>query len=874
MELGGASVAAWRSPLASLAHAIARVIAPRGAVALLGPLTLALVTVATVSADARPIEIAARTTIAFDTYASSDATSVVGVLRDNNGARLPRRPVLVAYTRDGLATAAATDTVRSGREGEFRATRELDPGTWQIEVLFEGDAFFTPSEAAAVVVVPSTPPPAEGSEAAVSDADEGAEVTDGSVGELSSPNGADAPDWTRSVAARWVPPIAAVFALLLLVTTAVRTWLQRRRAPPPLARTFSAPALGATFVTAVDAARDGGFEGRVVDAEWAVPIVAFVRVGDTVVPVDANGVFEIPRPLIGERLRIEAPGYEPLVVLLAAPPQGDGVRFALRARRTALLELWQALLVEVAPRGLRIPGWWGRETVDHARVCLHEHVRSLRHVAAPSPIARIALTESVALALESEDSAAAADALGRLVEDRYFGSTPTSEEDLALAARLASLVRRALVVLLWLAVVAAGATRPAFASVADYRIAQSEWYGLSSFARVAASLGATVVEPADVDLASLDGADVLWIVYPTATIDVPALVTYVAGGGTIVVADDFGTGDALGRAFQLERAPSVAHSQRFDGREALFVVSPLGEHPLSVRVQRVVTNHPSGWRYAGRPVFAFDDDSGLLYDLNLGQGRALFLSDPSLLTNLMLPLLDNRVLVENLLTATCPAQGACRVVVAAQDTSVSGPLESDGAGRGLPGLDAIGEAWARLRSWSPSPPTRRALEVFLWVAALIILSSVFPLVAVQWRGRPRARVARLTAVSDLERSLERYDSASPSAPFAQPLVLLKHGFERTFYAGLGLQRPSPGRGGSAARRAAAERWVRRFGAHAGEARRIARTLDRVAMLPDRADAAAAGMRLDVRTFRRYESELAPLLAPFSSLADSTERADD
>jgi hypothetical protein len=176
-------------------------------------------------------------------------------------------------------------------------------------------------------------------------------------------------------------------------------------------------------------------------------------------------------------------------------------------------------------------------------------------------------------------------------------------------------------------------------------------------------------------------------------------------------------------------------------------------------------------------------------------------------------------------------------------------------------LEVLRDAWHRLRAWSPSPPTRRALEVFLWIAALIILSSVFPLIAVSWRGRPRARIAQMSASSDLERALARYRDGSGSAPFGQPLVLLKHDFERRFYAGLGVPRPTGGKGGRPARLAAAERWVRRFGTARGSARRVASVLERVAALPDRPESASPGMRLDARAFRRYHSETAPLLAP-------------
>lgn len=102
-------------------------------------------------ANARPVDVAARTGLQFDTFTDGLDVSVDGVLRDNNGSRLPRRAVVAAYTRAGQSVPALTESTRTDNEGAFRLGRRLQPGVWEISVAFEGDDFHAPATEAATV---------------------------------------------------------------------------------------------------------------------------------------------------------------------------------------------------------------------------------------------------------------------------------------------------------------------------------------------------------------------------------------------------------------------------------------------------------------------------------------------------------------------------------------------------------------------------------------------------------------------------------------------------------------------------------------------------------------------------------------------------
>lgn len=409
-------------------------------------------------------------------------------------------------------------------------------------------------------------------------------------------------------------------------------------------------------------------------------------------------------------------------------------------------------------------------------------------------------------------------------------------------------------------------------ALAGYDVANAEWNGLSSLKQLVEDRGATLEQRDELSLTTLTPDDVLWLVYPTAPIDGDAVAAFVDAGGGLFVADDFGRADAVFTPFRLQRVASVQHERTFEGRGGIPVLRPVGDHPLSEEVAEVVANHPSGLRYDGMPVFRFDDGTGLLYDLNLGDGRAVFLSDASVLTNLMLPLRDNARLIANLVDSQCLGRSPCRILLLAEDATLRGRMVDvpDPASRARDLRDRLDRLVERLQSLRPPPATRRALEVFLLIAALIVLTSVFPMLAPSWVGRPRASAEALPPPTELEQAVQRYRSGAKTS-FAGPVVLLKHDLERRFYAGLGMTRPPPGPGGRTARRAAAARWCQRHGRNTTrEQRQVAAALERFAQLPDRPGTAPAGMSLDVRAFRRYQRDAQRLLAPFGP-RDANER---
>ncbi|MFT6627335.1 MAG: hypothetical protein ACJA1R_000591 [Flavobacteriales bacterium] len=107
---------------------------------------MTLASAASVAAAAQPIDVSARTTVGVLLEARGLELSAVGTLRDNSGAGLARRPILLSYIREGAESPSRMDTVRTNGAGEFETTHRLDVGQWRVLAEFGGEAFLAPSE--------------------------------------------------------------------------------------------------------------------------------------------------------------------------------------------------------------------------------------------------------------------------------------------------------------------------------------------------------------------------------------------------------------------------------------------------------------------------------------------------------------------------------------------------------------------------------------------------------------------------------------------------------------------------------------------------------------------------------------------------------
>src|SRR5579883_1976714 len=74
----------------------------------------------------------------------------------------------------------------------------------------------------------------------------------------------------------------------------------------------------------------------------------------------------------------------------------------------------------------------------------------------------------------------------------------------------------------------------------DYQVGHQGWNGLSELAALAGGLGCPVEARGALEWDALGGRDVLFFVYPETAPAPEALLGFLAAGGRMVLADDFG----------------------------------------------------------------------------------------------------------------------------------------------------------------------------------------------------------------------------------------------------------------------------------------------------------------------------------------------
>lgn len=366
--------------------------------------------------------------------------------------------------------------------------------------------------------------------------------------------------------------------------------------------------------------------------------------------------------------------------------------------------------------------------------------------------------------------------------------------------------------------------------LAAYRLDETDWNGLSSLGLLATHFGVSIRQ---VDSVSLPDptVDVLVLVHPTSDLPADALVAWVRSGGRLWVADDFGTADTLMAAFGLRRVQPGFHADVLERNDALPMVAPVGSHPISRGVARIVLNHPTAIAGEQLPVFGLDDGSGVLYDMSLGQGAAVFLADASVLTNLMLPLHGNRRMVVNTLERLCGDLAGCRVVLVAEAGGVVGDPDAMTGGDEGPSERAAIPRWREaldaLRDARIDPRALRVAAALLLFGTLFLVATLFPARRPRWLGA-RFGAAPSRPRTPFEHHLRRLSNAS--TPNLGPMLgAYREQFEPAFYGALGWKVPD-GDPGAAAHERAAKAYVARAepGASARRIRRVAKVLGTIA----------------------------------------------
>jgi len=197
------------------------------------------------------------------------------------------------------------------------------------------------------------------------------------------------------------------------------------------------------------------------------------------------------------------------------------------------------------------------------------------------------------------------------------------------------------------------------ASAAAFSAQDTGWEGCAIFA----SLVSTAVGPANVVLSSnlvwsdLKPEDGLILLHPTRAVNPEELSAFLRAGGRVAVLDDYGAGAEILSRFHIERIPApIRPARSLRNNPALAIAEPVADattgrtmsvHPTVASVTQLVTNHPTGFshpnlsavlqiRARGQP------DVVIAVAGQVGRGRLLAVSDPSIVINQMMRYPGNR----------------------------------------------------------------------------------------------------------------------------------------------------------------------------------------------------------------------------------------
>lgn len=278
-------------------------------------------------------------------------------------------------------------------------------------------------------------------------------------------------------------------------------------------------------------------------------------------------------------------------------------------------------------------------------------------------------------------------------------------------------------------------------AMTDYDPSSKTWNGLHTFTRVAAGLDLEVMPVASLEWSDLGAADILVLIYPLQRVDPSRLSSFVQAGGHVVVADDFGrAGDALSRMGLLRADVGTATADRYY-KDRLYapIATPLGSHPLTRGVTEVVTNHPAVLTEVSgaTPVLGFGGGRGAIVVAGeLGTGRFVVVSDPSIFINRMMQFPGNLTLAVNILRWLDRDGRVKRVVILRGDVPMYGeprPFIDDANMGDLDRSVASLNQWLQERNdWLLTPSAMRVIGGMLAVALAILALAAMP----PWRRVP------------------------------------------------------------------------------------------------------------------------------------------
>lgn len=331
---------------------------------------------------------------------------------------------------------------------------------------------------------------------------------------------------------------------------------------------------------------------------------------------------------------------------------------------------------------------------------------------------------------------------------------------------------------------------------ADFDPKSESWTGLSRFIALAEAQGIEVELADSIDWNEQSPDEPIFLVYPTKGLEIANAANYVVDGGRILIADDFGASPAFLDRLDVSRVNvdmgELPHDRFVHGNRALPIFEPDGRHPLLEGVDTVVANHPAVLLNVGGPVVAYSEGGGLVYDMNLGEGKVVLLGDASLVINHMLSVADNSMLVQNTFDYLCPDREPCRAKLIVRDFDQYGrytPREPDDDGPATLSaqLDELNEVISDFMEQMPAGRLLYYLSILLAGGLALYLAAVFRLRA----SRPYSEYVHNSTrdvpepQSEFDWNLSRFGDGGRETNYALPLAIFKEVFEELFLDDLG-----------------------------------------------------------------------------------------
>lgn len=333
---------------------------------------------------------------------------------------------------------------------------------------------------------------------------------------------------------------------------------------------------------------------------------------------------------------------------------------------------------------------------------------------------------------------------------------------------------------------------PAAADLLDFDPQSADWTGLSRFIDAGRTVGVTVTPTDTLDYRQLNPDEPMIIVYPQQPVDVQNLIRYVADGGRVLLADDFGESEDLLARLEIQRVVSdpgnLPHDTYANGNVALPIITAHGRHDLLTGVDQIVANHPSVISNVGGPVLRYDEGGGFVYDMNLGQGKVIVVADASIFINQMLAEADNEVFAANALRYICRDKPICEAHLYTKQFSQVGAYSdsffdfNNGAS-----VDAMNDLLKAIVDSLPAGQFLYWMTLLLGFGLAVYLGTVFPV----RRTRPYSAYVSdfLGAIpspqSEFDWNVSRFGGGSRTMNYALPMAILKEIFEELFLDAVG-----------------------------------------------------------------------------------------